>query len=377
MFPTFAGIALQPAGAYELRVHYRYRPAEDAGTAHAVIGPDFGIRVSRLDAEEGDPRWREERLHFVAPDNAATAPVRLTLGQWQLKGASDFDQVELYPVKLSHRGYGGGVLGEGESVTGPNYLFAAPLDTWRTVSRPLAGFTAVFHDNRWRFMADGQYVVYRHAVAGRRLVTAAVNPGVWFHEPSSLRLKGEVSTDGQRYRSLGEVRHSAPAPSFAVPPDLLPAAEVWVRMSCDAADASPPTFFQVNGYELSATLAGAPRDGAGQTTALTVLGEVERRQPGRPVLRLLALGELERQPVEVRSSTFQLDQVVPQVRWRGQRRREGHELLVTRDEVRGLPRGQVNGDLLSVGHGCQGCKRQQCQYAPAELHGEMTPQSAR
>ncbi|MEI6501731.1 MAG: hypothetical protein WCP21_11990, partial [Armatimonadota bacterium] len=78
-----------------------------------------------------------------------------------------------------------------------NYRFTAPLDTWRTVSRPLAGFEAVFHDNRWRFATGGQTVIYRHALTGRRQNAATVKPTVWFHEPSSLKLKVEASTDGQ------------------------------------------------------------------------------------------------------------------------------------------------------------------------------------
>ena len=193
-------LALQPGQVYELRVRLRLRPAGEAAP-YAVIGPDFAIRVLGLAVEEGGSRWQEQRLRFVAPDTSAASPVRLTLGQWQLKGAIDYDLVELYPVKLAHRQQAGVELGEGESLTGSGYRFAAPLETWRTVSRPLAGFTAGFHDNRWRFTGAGQYLIYRHASTGRRQTQATVKPTVWFHEPSSLKLRVEASTDGQTYRA--------------------------------------------------------------------------------------------------------------------------------------------------------------------------------
>jgi hypothetical protein len=229
--------------------------------------------VANPSFEEGDPRWREERLRFVAPDDCDEKPARLALFEWQLEGALDFDRVELYPVKLSHRAVGRGEMGEGERVAGPDYQFVAPLGTWRSVSHPLAGYTAQFHEDRWRFIEDGQYLIYRHRIAGRRQATATVKPGVWFHEPSSLRLRVEASTDGQTYQTLGEVRHGAGGSSFPVPATMLPADEVWVRMSCDAADRTQPTFFQVNGYEYAAVLEGPGPDGVGQTAALTVMGE--------------------------------------------------------------------------------------------------------
>lgn len=265
-------LALEPGEVYELRVRLRLRANGDA-VPYAVIGPDFAIRVLALTVEEGQSRWQEQRLRFVAPDTARTGPVRLALGQWQLKGEIDYDLAELYPVKLSHRQQGPIELGEGESLTGHSYRFAAPLDTWRTVSRPLAGFSADFHDNRWRFARAGQYVIYRHAVGDRRQARATIRPTVWFHEPSSLRLRVEASTEGHSYRVLGEVGQGMPGPGFALPPDMLPAPAVWVRLSCDDSDQTQPTFFQVTGYEYEAEVEVPETDLAGQTTALTVLGE--------------------------------------------------------------------------------------------------------
>jgi len=271
-----APLTLEPGAAYELCARYRLR--SDGGVTaagYAVIGPDFGIQVVRLTPAQGEPRWQEHRLRFAAPDATAVPPPHLTLGQWQLQGVLDFDQVELHAVRLSHLACGETALGEGESLSGDRYRFSAPLETWRTVSRPLAGFTALFHDNRWRFMAGGQYVVYRHALAGRRQVRATVRPTVWFHEATSLGLQVEASADGQAYRLLGSVRHGQPAPALDLPADMLPAAAVWVRLRCDASDTSQPVFFQVTGYEYDAAVDGTGPDGAGRSAALTVLAEDE------------------------------------------------------------------------------------------------------
>jgi hypothetical protein len=53
----------------------------------------------------------------------------ITLAQWQLQGALDYDQVELYAVMQSFLQRGPIELGEGESLSGRNYRFAAPLET--------------------------------------------------------------------------------------------------------------------------------------------------------------------------------------------------------------------------------------------------------
>ena len=272
---TSAPLVLKPGGTYELRLRYRFQPKPGAPGAYAVVGPDFGIQVVPMVAAENPAAWREHRLRFAAPDTAAQSTTRISLGQWRLQGTIDFDRVELYPVKLAHTKRGDMVLGEGESLSENRYRFIAPLETWRTVSRPLAGFTAIFHENRWRFAAAGRYVVYRHAVAGRRQTRVTATPSVWFHEPSSLRLRVEASTDGQTYRLLGTARNGEATTGYDLPMEMLPAETVWVRLSCDASDTSQTVFFQCTGYRYEATLDGTGPDGVGQTAALTVLGEDE------------------------------------------------------------------------------------------------------
>ena len=269
-------LALKPGEVYELRVRVRVRPrAKGDAVPSAVIGPDFAIGVLPLTVEEGPSRWQEQRLRFVTPSADRTAPVRLTLRQWPLKGEIDYDLVELYPVKFSHRQQGPIELGEGERLTGHSYAFAAPLDRWRTVSRPLAGFSTDFHENRWRFARAGQYVIYRHAVGDRSQTRATIRSTVRFNEPSSLRLRVEASTDGRNYTTLGEIGQGTPSPKFDVPLDMLPAAAVWVRLSCDDSDRTQPTFFELTGYGYEAEVDGPETNLTGRTAALTALGEDE------------------------------------------------------------------------------------------------------
>lgn len=265
-------VAFEPGTTYELRLKYRYRPEGTAGGACAVVGPAFAIRVLPLAAIDGAP-WQEFRMRFSVPGTAEAAECALTLGQWQLQGAIDYDALELYRVKLSHTSRQGVTMGEGESIAGDQYRFAAPLQAQRTISRPLAGYSADFHDNRWRFASGEDYVVYRQEVSGRKQLRAKVKPTVWFHGKSSLKLAVEASVDGAQYRLIGTVGQQDGAAGFDVPADMLPAESVWIRLRCDATDTAEPLFFQCTGYEYEATLDAPGPDGAGATSFATILAE--------------------------------------------------------------------------------------------------------
>jgi len=267
-------VAFEPGATYELRARYRYRPEGTAGGACAVVGPEFAIRVLPLAAIDGAP-WQELRMRFAAPRTAEVAERALTLGQWQLQGAIDYDALELHRVKLAHLSREGVVLGEGESIAGEVYRFVAPLQEQRTISRPLAGYSADFHDNRWRFSSTDDYVVYRQELPGRRQLRAMVRPTVWFHEKSSLKLAVEASVDGAKYRLLGTVGQQDATAGLDVPADMLPAESVWIRLRCDATDTGESLFFQCTGYEYEATLDASGPDGMGATSFIALLGEDE------------------------------------------------------------------------------------------------------
>ena len=272
-----APLSFAPGGIYELRLRCRYRPGARPSSASAVVGPEFAFRVIPLAVGAGAPEWTELTVRFAAPTQADPETARIRLGQWQLDGAIDYDAVELRPLRLAQRTIVGLVLGEGESITGNEYRFRAPLDSapWRNISRPLAGWNDDFHDNRWRFTKPDGFVLYRHEIGGRRQVQATIEVDAWFHEESSWRLAIEVSTDGQTYRTLGHYAWQQPRPPMSVPADLLPAAVVWVRLRADTSTSAKPVFFQCREVRYSARLEGPPCQATGAGALVTVLGEDE------------------------------------------------------------------------------------------------------
>ena len=272
-------VPLTPGGAYELRFRCQYRPDALFTGGNAVAGPAFAIQVIPLAADEAEAPWREHALRFAAPADPERATSRFLFWQWRLQGAVAYDAVELSPLAVAHRRFGDIRLGVGERVETLVYTFDAPLGDrkWRNISRPLASGNAVFHDNRWRFSAVGDHVVYKHAVAGRRQLAATVRPQVWFHAPSSWALRIEASVDGVAYREIGRVgatgdgQDERTESGAEIPGDMLPAEAIWVRLSVDASDAATPTFSQVLGYTYEATLDGPPLRARGDTVLVRVV----------------------------------------------------------------------------------------------------------
>ncbi len=267
-------VSLMPGVAYELRFRCRYRPENLFAPANAFVGPECARLLIPLEASQLVSPWRSHSVRFVAPAAPPTNGQRIFLGQYQLKGTIDYDGIELYPIKLAESSVDGMLLGQGERITGNNYTFTAPFGdkTFRNVSRALESCNNVFHENRWRFSNPGDSVVYRHEIAGRKQLSAALSLSVMFHETTSWGLGVEVSTNGKDFRQVATIKQGSPT-KVAIPADLLPASTVWVRLSNDTSDPSKPVFFQVPGYDYTATLDGAPVIATGQTSALTVLGE--------------------------------------------------------------------------------------------------------
>ena len=267
-------VSLVPGVAYELRFRCRYRPENLFAPANAFVGPECARLLIPLEGSQLVSPWRSHSVRFVAPATPPANAQRIFLGQYQLKGTIDYDAIELYPIKLAESSVGGILLGQGERIAGNNYSFTAPFGgkAFRNVSRALESCNNVFHENRWRFSNPGESVVYRHEIAGRKQLSAALSLGVMFHEPTSWGLGVEVSTNGTDFRKVATIKQDSPT-KVTIPADLLPASTVWVRLSNDTTDNSKPVFFQVPGYEYTATLDGAPVTATGQTAALTVLGE--------------------------------------------------------------------------------------------------------
>ncbi len=267
-------VSLVPGVAYELRFRCRYRPENLFAPAHAFVGPECARQLIPLEGSQLVSPWRSHSVRFVAPAAPPTNGQRIFLGQHQLKGTIDYDGIELYPIKLAESSVDGMLLGQGERIAGNAYTFTAPFGdkAFRNVSRALESCNNVFHGNRWRFSNPADSVVYRHEIAGRKQLSAALALGMMFHEPTSWGLGVEVSTNGKDFRKVTTIKQNSPT-KVEIPADLLPASTVWVRLSNDTTDPSKPVFFQVTGYEYTATLDGAPITATGQTAALTVLGE--------------------------------------------------------------------------------------------------------
>ncbi|MCX6969243.1 MAG: DUF6067 family protein [Verrucomicrobia bacterium] len=267
-------VSLEPGTAYELRFRCRYRPETLFAPTNAFVGPECARLLIPLEGSQLVSPWRSYSVRFVAPSAPPDNAQRIFLGQYQLKGTIDYDGIELYPIELAESSVDGMLLGQGERIAGNNYSFTAPFGdkAFRNVSRALESCNNVFHENRWRFSNPGDSVVYRHEIAGRKQLSAALSLSVMFHEPTSWGLGVEVSTNGKDFRKVATIKQDSPT-KVTIPADLLPASTVWVRLSNDTTDNAKPSFFQVTGYEYTATLDGAPLTATGRTAALTVLGE--------------------------------------------------------------------------------------------------------
>ena len=263
-------VTLVPGTAYELRFRCRYRPEVLFTSSQAFAGPECARQLIPLDASEVVSPFRSYSVRFVAPAD----PQRIFLGAFQLKGSIEYDDIELFPIKLAQSSVEGVLLGEGETITGNRYDYKAPFEikAFRNVSRALVSCNNVFHDSRWRFSKATDAVVYRHELEGRKQLSAELSLTTMFHEDSSWALGVEVSKDGKEFRRVATLK-KGDSGKVKIPADMLPASALWVRLCNDTTDNSKPVFFQIPSYEYSAMIDGAPLQAAGRTAAMAVLGE--------------------------------------------------------------------------------------------------------
>lgn len=274
-------LPLAGGGLYRLTFMAR---ALGASGGTAVTGPVF----CNLDIGCPPPAWTRFSAVFVSRDDVTPDQSWLRFGQWHVGGTVAFDAVSLVPVQALHARVGDLSLGEGESLDGNAYAFAAPLGgPGLNHSRPLASARCGFNSNRWVFGA-GSELVYRHRVGDRKQLSAAGEITVGYHAGGQLAV--ELSRDGQAWQPAG-VLDAVGTLAFEVPAALLPAPEILVRMKAVAkakvgAAESDPGSFQVHGYRYRAALDGAPEKARGQTTYIETTGPA----PGFRV-EVLSLGE--------------------------------------------------------------------------------------
>jgi hypothetical protein len=257
-------LTLAPSTVYRLRFRGRSVGAE-GGTP--VTGPVFANR----DLGRMPDQWTAYTSIFMTPETVRPDDAWLRFGQWMVKGAVAFDDLQLTAAQPVYRRDGNLVLGAGESLAGHDYVFQAPLNSESgNQSRPLAYHRCSFNSNRWVFGKDSE-VVYRHEVAGRAQTGATVEVTVGWYAGGELVV--EAGREGKDWRALG-THGKEGSVSCPIPADLLPSPVVWIRLRAQAKERvgqdSDPGSFQIHGYTYQATLDGPPADVRGDTHFVAV-----------------------------------------------------------------------------------------------------------
>jgi len=264
-------IALEPGAVYRLR--YRVRRVSGSAGGAPIAGPI--LCNSTLHGLTGE--WQQRQSVFVAQKEVKPDEAWLRFGQWHVNGTVAFDDIELVGAIPVHFRRGEFVLGEGETIRGADYVFQAPFHTEsRSCSRPLAWNQCYFNTNRWVFGRDSE-VVYRHRIGERRQLSATLNVSVRHYVSGALLV--EAGLDGKTWQPLGAMDGKG-AKDFPIPADMLPAAEVWVRLSTTAKDLvsqkAGAGSLQVGAYEYRATVDGAPAELDGWTRFVSVTRRDQR-----------------------------------------------------------------------------------------------------
>lgn len=232
--------------------HFQMRARRTSGSGCTVSGPTFANRDHADIASD----WRWYGHVFRAPDRPEAASVRV--GQWEAKGAVQFDAVRITPVLPIYKSAGNILLGEGESIDGGRYMFHGSFDhEGSNFHRTLASATAGFNSNRWCFGAN-QQVTYRFHVPGHRFQSGRVSFTVNYHTAGTCL--AEASRDAKQWTTLA-TKSGVGSVQANLPPDLFPADTLFVRLRSTAGSSN----FQVNQIEFEAPLDGKPAEGRGRT----------------------------------------------------------------------------------------------------------------
>jgi hypothetical protein len=226
--------ALQPNRVY--RLSYWLRQEADATGGTPLAGSDWVNRDTPAGTD-----WSERAFCFRTPDVPMSRSL-FRLGEWHVKGKVFFDAVTLTPAMplYSRQSEALFELGEGETVAAGRYTASHSLGGYGSTDfRCLERFTARFNSDRWVFSGPSE-VVYRHSLGRTRQTDPEVELNVNYWVSGSVVV--EVSADGKQWAKVGEAGKIGGA-AFPVPSDLVPAKEMWVKLSGgEGAD------LQVNSY---------------------------------------------------------------------------------------------------------------------------------
>ena len=257
-------LVFKPGETYRISLWMKVALGTSGGTI--MTGPSFANR----DYGCGET-WEEKSFVFAVPEEPGNSGY-LRFGQWEKGGTVYFDDIGLTKVQPIHATTGDIELGAGETIEGGRYEFQSRLNgQGSNYSRCLFRNGTGFNSNRW-LLANGSSVICRHDVGGMLQDAAEWSVNVGHYTSGVLHV--EASTDAENWTEVGQLDQVGSV-TGSVPEDLLPASEIYIRLSCsgrDEATESPaPGSLQVYGYTYSATLDGDVDDCRGNTQFIELI----------------------------------------------------------------------------------------------------------
>ena len=235
----------------------------------AISGPSFCNR----DLGKLENKWINYSSVFFSPETINSKRKIVRFGQWHITGTIAYDNIEIVKAKALYRKFSEFNLGTGESIKGNSYIFCFPTDKYSlNHSRPLFKNRCSFNTNRWVFY-NNDYVIYRHRIGNRKQLKVNLSLNISWYNKGELFI--ELSKDGQNWK-LARKKHDRGRISLTVPPELLPAKDIWVRLRVKpkpGKNNSELMALQVKSYEYRATIDGESVDFCrGKTQYFTVSG---------------------------------------------------------------------------------------------------------
>ena len=258
-------LPLEPGATYRLR--FQGRHVEGLGRSLFT-----GFLFNNRDLPELTQEWRQFTTYLAVPTELRRGQAQLRFGQYDIEGTVAFDDLELVKTTPVYRRLGELQLGEGERIEKGRYQFNAPFEGESgNHARPLEKFNTGFNRPRWLF-APGDWVVYRHAVGAVAQTGGEVEVNVGYYSGGELVV--EAGADGGTWTALGTLK-SREMKRLALPPELFPAKELWVRLRMpDLPEAGRDPLhggsLQVHGYTYRASLAEDPGNCQGATRFVAV-----------------------------------------------------------------------------------------------------------
>ncbi|MGB9688409.1 glycoside hydrolase domain-containing protein [Thermogutta sp.] len=231
-------IVVQPGARYVVTVKGR-RLGASGGCA--IIGP---AEVNH-DWTFPDGDWGEFQAAFRVPDDVTTTQFRL--GQWQVRGAIQYDAAQLRPALPIYSKHGSIILGRGEKIEARKYVFNGLFNQYGSNDhRVLERATAGFNTSRWVISGERE-IVYRFALPGYQFVRGRVAVNINYYTRGALSIA--VSQDGNPWREIAR-QDKLGIVEVVLPGELFPAADIRLKLS----GATPETSLQVDSISFEGEL---------------------------------------------------------------------------------------------------------------------------